>query len=145
MTERPTRALLKVLRRRWPQCFAWQNPGYRPLKIGIHEEILAAADLGLTQAEVCRVLANLTHKICYLRRFEVGAARIDLDGHPAGVITEKDVRWAQERLRWRQRQARAKAHAAAVAAKAAKAAAPPPRLSLAGLKAAAMARRAAAC
>ena len=143
--QRPTRKLLTILQRRWPQCFAWQNPGYRPLKIGIHEDILATPDLGLSKLEVRRCLTNLTNKVCYLRRFEVGAARIDLDGNPAGVVTAANVRWAQERLRWRQRKARAKAHAAAAEAKAKAAAAPPPRLSLAGLKTAALERRATAC
>jgi ProP effector len=130
MQQRPTAVLLQVLRKRWPKCFAWQRPGggYRPLKIGIREEILATPDLGLTEVEVLRALANLTRKPCYLRRFAVGAARIDLDGNPAGVVTQDEFDHAQYWLRRRQAEA------------AAKAAAKPS--GLADLKQAALARRA---
>ena len=98
------------------------------MKIGIREEILATPDLGLTEVEVLRALANLTRKPCYLRRFAVGAARIDLDGNPAGVVTQDEFDHAQYWLRRRQAEA------------AAKAAAKPS--GLADLKQAALARRA---
>lgn len=176
MPERPSGELLKRLRKRWPKCFG----GYRPLKIGIREDILATPDLGLDAVEVRCVLGAYVRRARYLERMVVGAPRIDLDGNAVGEVTADDVNCAQYRLRnlgpaqkeWirltsrqkarrrrkahraRQRLAAAEAEAAKAAAKAEAAAAAatariaaaeaaqPRRLSLAGLKQAALERRA---
>jgi sRNA-binding protein len=160
MTQRPNRELLAVLRQRWPNCFK----DHRPLKLGIHHDILATLpDLGLDQVEVERALANYTRKLPYLEQMLEGTPRIDLDGHVVGAVTAAHAAGAQSCLphvrrqqeQWlatleQQRQEQREARKAAAQARkqqkraAAAAAAPPPRLGIEGLRKAALERRAAA-
>ena len=69
---------------------------HRPLKIGI------AADLARCPALEWRVLrvalAAYTGRIMYLRGLVAGAARIDLDGKPAGEVIARDTEYATVKL-----------------------------------------------
>jgi sRNA-binding protein len=76
----------------------------------------------------------------YLRRIVEGAARIDLDGNPAGVVTGDEEARAKATLAGIK--ARNEAGTATAKAVAQPALQPPKRLPLADLKAAAIARRA---
>jgi ProP effector len=138
---------------RWPLCFSHERP-FVPLKVGIHADIIAAG--GFDEADVRRGLAWYVHRSRYISAVIKGGDRIDLDGNVVGRITEAEREDAAERMAARKAAmaARAAAKPAARAASpsnpgpAAKAAeapvkAPgPKRLSLADLRAAAIARRA---
>jgi ProP effector len=146
---------------RWPLCFSHERP-FVPLKVGIHADIIAAG--GFDEADVRRGLAWYVHRSRYISAVIKGGDRIDLDGNVVGRITEAEREDAAERMA-----ARKAAMAARAAAKpAARAASPsnpgpaakpvvkepakaaeapvkapgPKRLSLADLRAAAIARRA---
>jgi sRNA-binding protein len=78
------------LRQRWPAAF---NDMRRPLKVGIH------ADMGLTgRSEAMRWWVN--HPL-YLRNVIAGGERIDLEGRPAGKISEctQEYAWSALQLR----------------------------------------------
>jgi hypothetical protein len=67
---------------RWPAIFNIYDP--RPLKIGLHDDLLAA---GFAQAYLKRALTGYCRSHRYRRTLVEGATRIDLDGQPAGVVT----------------------------------------------------------
>lgn len=75
-----------ALSQRWPAIFNIDAP--RPLKIGIHEDLLQA---GLAQQDLKRALAHYCHTRRYRRTLVEGATRIDLDGRPAGVVTREQA------------------------------------------------------
>ena len=51
-------AVLQLLQEQWPKCFAVLETRRRPLKVGIHNEILEALSGAVTQAELANALAN---------------------------------------------------------------------------------------
>ena len=99
---------------RWPRCFAPWNRRRVPIKIGIHRDILAA---GVIDADIVgAVLAAYVRSRSYLSNSVEGAARLDLDGQPAGVVTEGEARGASvalARMLVRQRRKRLEREAAA--------------------------------
>src|SRR5215467_13279729 len=127
-------AAIALLAELYPKCFSIYEGRRRPLKIGIHKDILAAVDGVITPAELHGALGTYCRNPVYLGHMGKGAERLDLNGEPAGVVTDDE-------------EARAKATLAGIRAKqearaaAAKALAKPKRLSLADLKAAAVARK----
>lgn len=77
----------------YPSCFDWSKP--KPLKIGIHNDIIAD---GHDRARVRRALGAYCDRLNYHRAMKVGAIRIDLNGQPAGAVTEQDVKLARMSL-----------------------------------------------
>jgi ProP effector len=130
-------AVLELLAERFPNSFALHQNRRRPLKVGIHKDIVAALDGAVMPAELCAALRCYVRSAGYLRSMVAGADRIDLDGRPCGTVTEDEAEYASMTL------ARRKANAAATAPKAADTPqpAPPKRLGLADLKAAAQRRK----
>jgi ProP effector len=144
----------------FPNCF--RQP-CEPLKIGIHNDIIARQP-ELRPSLLASALKSYTRSLGYLEALKAGAARIDLEGNPVGTVTVSDEEGAKRKI------AKLAWHAAATAIEACKTAgqpaaepvveragqqnpipeaktqqpapAGPPRLGLAGLKAAAQARRA---
>jgi ProP effector len=136
-----------------PNCF--RQPG-QPLKIGIHNDIIARHP-ELQPGLIASALRMYTRSVGYLETLEAGAARIDLEGNPVGTVTAADEADAKRKIAKAARRAAAKAiedrkgKSATVAdLPSSSVAATPqpiapagaPRLGLAGLKAAAQARRA---
>ena len=68
-----------------------------PLKIGIRRD-LAALDLGIGRRELDSALAWYVNGIGYLQSLRVGADLIGLDGAPTGVVSEADEALAREKL-----------------------------------------------
>lgn len=131
-------AIFELLAERWPSCFAIFEKHRRPLKIGIHNDILAALEGAVTEAELKRALRVYVSNRVYRSRLVAGAARIGLAGEPAGTVTEQ-----QEAARPAvARAAKAPSIPAAPPAKMTTTGATP-RLSLADLRAAALQRKAA--
>ena len=74
----------------YPACFDWENP--RPLKIDIHKPMIRA---GHDREAVKRALAAYCTAPRYRETLRAGASRIDLQGQPAGVVTEKEAAHAR--------------------------------------------------
>ncbi|WP_295399284.1 ProQ/FINO family protein [uncultured Thiocystis sp.] len=78
---------------RYPACFDWRQP--RPLKIGIREDLLA---VGHPRPAIRRALVAYCSRVKYLKALRAGTPRIDLQGQPAGEVTEDDAADAQAML-----------------------------------------------
>ena len=86
----------------YPACFDWENP--RPLKIDIHKPMIRA---GHDREAVKRALAAYCTAPRYRETLRAGASRIDLQGQPAGAVTEREAAYARSLV-----EARATARAA---------------------------------
>jgi len=131
------RATLDLLAKRFPHCFFLfdgTRGRRRPLKVGIHIDLLRDLNGTITEKRLCRFLAWYTRHRRYLNNVLPGVERIDLTGKVVGRVTAEDAAHARELAR--------KRLAGMKAARAAAKAVPGPRLSLADLKAAALARKA---
>ena len=137
----------------YPNCF--RQPG-QPLKIGIRNDVIARHP-ELQPGLIASALRTYTRSVGYLETLKVGAPRIDLEGNPVGTVTAADEEDAKRKIAKAARRGAVKAiedrkgKSATVAdlpsspvAATPQPIAPagPPRLGLAGLKAAAQARRA---
>jgi ProP effector len=91
-------AVLELLAERWPACFSVYERRRRPLKIGIHHDILTMRDGVITPRELTAALRRYVHNRHYLWRMVVGASRIDLDGNPAGAVTTEEAAGAAAQL-----------------------------------------------
>ncbi|CAN7724807.1 ProQ/FINO family protein [Mesorhizobium amorphae] len=87
--------LFRYLSARWPAAFNPKAP--RPLKIGIHRDI-RVLDGELSDDELRRALLAYTKMARYLARLDAGAARIDLNGKPAGMVSDADAATAKALL-----------------------------------------------
>ena len=84
-------AVLELLTETYPKCFALFERRRRPLKIGIHEDILVALAGAVTPEELSAALRVYVTNGVYRSRLIAGATRIDLAGEPAGVVTPEQV------------------------------------------------------
>ena len=75
----------------YPKAFMPNQP--QPLKVGIHEEILAAE--GGDLKKIRRALAGYVKVPRYLRCMKKGAARLDLQGSHVGLVNEEEAGFAQ--------------------------------------------------
>ncbi|WP_018236930.1 ProQ/FINO family protein [Ensifer sp. BR816] len=91
-------ALFRHLSEKWPNAFNAKLP--KPLKIGIRQDI-RALDGELSDEELGRALRAYTRTDKYLANMRAGAARVDLNGNPAGEVSEGDATTAQAWLRVR--------------------------------------------
>jgi ProP effector len=136
----PATAVIALLAKTFPKCFSVYERRRRPLKIGIHRDIKAALDGAITPADLHKALGIYCSNPAYLGHTRTGAWRLDLDGKPAGTVTADEEAHAKATLAG----IKAKKEARTAAVKAAAQPAipqPPGRLSLADLKAAALARK----
>lgn len=112
------RQLLKELQEKFPVFRDCQ-----PLAIGIDKQLMARLP-GLERKPLRIALGIHTHSLRYLKASEKAAARVDLDGQPAGEITpeqrlhaseqvkERLKKQAEQRKTQRQAEAQARQHAA---------------------------------
>ena len=105
-------AALADLATRYPQTFVLEKyRPHRPLKVGIAVDIMERCP-ELDRRKLGVALAAYTRRVMYLKGMVAGAARVDLNGNPAGEVTARDEEHAAEVLALRQAR-----RAAAVAAK----------------------------
>jgi sRNA-binding protein len=81
----------------FPQAFTvekWRP--HRPLKIGIHTDLIAAGVL--TSREVRHALHAYAARRMYLAAVAAGGFRFDLQGNLAGEVTPSEAAWAREKL-----------------------------------------------
>ncbi|MBV5311141.1 ProQ/FinO family protein, partial [Chromatium okenii] len=91
MTDTPTPQIDLVAL--YPDCFNLSKP--RPLKVGIRQDLLAAGhDLKTLRC----VIGAYCRRRAYLKAMQTGAMRIDLQGQPAGEVTEADAVDARDKL-----------------------------------------------
>jgi sRNA-binding protein len=89
-------AIGAMLIERFPQCFVLARDRKRPLKIGIHRDLIAA----IPEVPPKRLRAALgwyAGSWAYLKNMTAGAARIDLNGQSAGEVTAEEAAAAAER------------------------------------------------
>jgi sRNA-binding protein len=91
-------AAITLLAERFPKCFAVFERRRRPLKIGIHTDILAALDGVITLPELRIALRFYVGNPSYLRGLLKGAWRIDLDGKVTGTVTADEETQAKARI-----------------------------------------------
>jgi hypothetical protein len=91
--------------RRWlhktfPKCFAGLGKPKWPIKIGTSGDIFARYGYcgSRFSSSVRFGLQDYTTGKSYLAAMIVGAVRLDLDGNPAGIVTERDAAHAAKRL-----------------------------------------------
>jgi ProP effector len=94
--------MIEELCQRYPKTFTHEPHDVRPLACGIHKAIVADAP-DLPTSIVSQALAIYVAWLPYMRACIVGAPRIDLNGDPAGVVTEKEAMYAVQRLAARER------------------------------------------
>jgi len=111
------RALLKDLQARFD---VFRN--HSPLAIGIDKQVQAQMP-DLEKKALRLAMRNHTISTRYLKEMEKAATRLNLDGTPAGEVTEENRRHASELLRERFKKQNEQRRAAEAAAKAAEAAA----------------------
>ena len=91
-------ALWASLTAQYPQAFPLDASLIRPLKIGIHLDILAA----VPEADPLLLRRGLSHwcsRPVYQWTLAHGGARVDLQGQPAGEVTKEQQVYARERLK----------------------------------------------
>jgi ProP effector len=84
-------AVIELLAETWPYCFSIYENRRRPLKIGIHHDILAALDGAISAEELEQALRCYVSNKVYRARLATGAIRVGLEGLPAGTVAEKDA------------------------------------------------------
>jgi ProP effector len=90
-------AALRVLADRWPTAF--RLTGERlPLKVGIDADVVTEIGSSLARWRLGGAIGLYTSSALYLRAMQDGAARVDLQGNPAGIVTAEDAASARERL-----------------------------------------------
>ncbi len=141
--------LIGVLAETFPACFA-VNPSYRrPLKLGIHVDLLAQLSGTIAPRDLSAALRIYVSNAEYLKALVAGAERVDLQGKPAGTATAEHAAIAKAQYKRQREKPKAKQKQAVVAPVVEKPVAAvtpstPPRSGLADLRAAAKARQAAA-
>jgi ProP effector len=124
------RPVIAELAAKFPKTFHVFERRRRPLKVGIHLDILTRIEIEPAMLSV--VMRVYTSNPFYLRACAAGTPRIDLDGHVVGEVRAEQA----EGCRLRLTASRTKRRPAAAPAPA-----EPRRLSLADLRAAALARK----
>lgn len=101
--ELPTpQALLDEWYRRYTNTFFKGHT--RPLKVGIHEDLMQHEPW--PDKLVRRALACYVHLPRYLKAVRTDAERVDLEGAPAGLVTDGEARHARKQLESLQAQQR---------------------------------------
>lgn len=93
-------AAIALLSELYPRCFFVLERRRLPLKLGIRADLVraAAASGAIKPHELKLALSFYCANAGYLRAQRRGAARIDLDGHPAGAVTASEAGHAAETL-----------------------------------------------
>jgi len=93
-TKQDIDAALARLAEAFPQTFVLEkHRPHRPLKVGIAGDIRARCP-AVERRVLSVVLSVYTRRVMYLQSLVAGAARVDLDGTPAGEVTAGDAEHA---------------------------------------------------
>jgi ProP effector len=86
--------ILDLLYERFPKIFARDPAGQRPLKRGIDRELMARLGGTVSRSAIKRALGAYVASPEYRAKLIAGAARLDLDGNPAGAVTAGEAAYA---------------------------------------------------
>jgi ProP effector len=92
----------------YPLCFFRAHELPRPLKIGIHNDIIALQP-ELQPALIASALRAYTRSVGYLETLKAGAARSDLESNPVGTVTAAGEADTKRKIAKAARRAAAKA------------------------------------
>ncbi len=96
--QRPAGGLLAALAEQFPQAFSLNPQRRRPLKVGIKIDLKVRA-IAMTDRDINAALhLYCNHPGSWHASTSEGAARVDLDGLPAGAVTAEEARHAREKL-----------------------------------------------
>jgi ProP effector len=98
MTRDEIQAAIGLLAARFPATFFVFERRRKPIKLGIHLDLLAALGGAITPDELGHVLRFYCGNGAYLHTLVEGAARIDLDGNPCGTVTSNEATNAVARI-----------------------------------------------
>jgi hypothetical protein len=85
----------ETLAARFPACFRTSWPKL-PLMIGVDRAVITVAP-DLNADDVRWGIKVYVREPAYLQMMIAGAVRVDLDGHPAGVVIENEADWTAMR------------------------------------------------
>jgi ProP effector len=91
-------AVISLLAEKWPCCFSIPESRRRPLKLGIREDVLAALGGAIPAGKVSAALRWYVSSPEHQRRLVHGAWRVDLNGRPAGTVSQEDEAHARALL-----------------------------------------------
>ncbi|CAN7621906.1 ProQ/FinO family protein [Trinickia sp. LjRoot230] len=96
----PVVRVIGKLQKRFPVAFP-KNPAPKlPLKIGIFADLVAfAGELGLSEAEIREAVSTWCRGSRYWACLTEGAARVDLNGAPAGEVSARDAAFARRQAK----------------------------------------------
>ena len=98
ITKQDIDVALARLTEAFPQTFVLEKyRPHRPLKVGIAADIPARCP-AVERRVLSVALRVYARRVMYLRGLVEGAARLDLDGNPAGEVTARDAEYAAARL-----------------------------------------------
>jgi ProP effector len=80
-------AVLDLLCEQFPKAFVRYEARRRPLKIGIHLDLMGVLDGAVSAAELKRALRIYTNNKVYRSKLRAGAQRFDLAGQAAGIVS----------------------------------------------------------
>ncbi len=95
-----SKELIAFLCQQFPACFIAEGEA-KPLKIGIFQDLATrlAGDERVSRTLLRSALRQYTSSWRYLHGVKAGAIRVDLDGNPAGELTEEHVTHARQALK----------------------------------------------
>jgi sRNA-binding protein len=88
------RETISVLADWFPQCFVLYQQRRKPLKIGIFDDLLAATSGAIAPKELQAALRRYCRSAGYLAACREGTARIDLNGNVVGAVTKSEAEYA---------------------------------------------------
>jgi len=105
------------LQQQFPRAFPKKPADKIPLKLGIHQDLIAHAQaLRLQEAQIKEAIGAWCQGSRYWACLTLDAVRVDLNGEAAGVVTQAEANRARQlagRQRWLARQAKKTADASA--------------------------------
>lgn len=89
------KANIEALKKAYPKAFSDER---RPLKLGIHKEILGSKFTRTQKIELAYVMRHWCSNVVYLKNISAGGHRYDLHGNEAGEVSEENIKSATEGL-----------------------------------------------
>jgi sRNA-binding protein len=95
--------MIGILADLYPATFSLYEHRRRPLRVGVHGDLIDALGSTTTDKVLSHALARYCGSVGYLRALKVGAARIGLDGQVDGEVDLVDAACAEMKLDLRRR------------------------------------------
>jgi ProP effector len=91
-------ATITLLQERFPKTFFVREVKRKPLKIGIDRDVVAMLNGTLKPDELTNALRYYVSAPGYLAALRPNAVRVDLNGEPAGIVSDGAAKVADEQL-----------------------------------------------